>query len=488
MRKTTKIVICTVMFIFCTLLCACQKAPERDAVISKNDGSFDAALVQPAADATQWKDDVINYDRLFYSTDGSVEFKLSINKSIQSEKTPVIEVVPHYLSSEDAKNIAHALFGNQNIYEARSAVVPNYSKDEILAKINRWSQFTSEERLAELVGEQNVFPWKIDIIKTFVTNYTEMYESAPKTSTLKQCDWTFKKDSYYWATPEDLSSRDLSNDNDTIACEIKAGEIGYFFDVSTRNKKDFKLNNVSVYLYDGVSPDMIDETIFRAQLCRTEVPTDAQIDNVKDKAHRMLTEIKLGEWHIDECYVETRYIDDTPEYSIHVSAVPCFSDVVALRHPQLSNLKSTEVYASNYYLTDAQFEFSANGDIVSFYLFSPVDIKETISPNANVMNLDSLVEIAINHLTNSDASHYGVLYDKPPEEITCVVNITDCEYGLTRVKVPNSDESYYYVPGIMFKGQIQHIGKESGTLYFEKDNMPIVTLNGIDGTIVRNYS
>lgn len=98
----------------------------------------------------------------------------------------------------------------------------------------------------------------------------------------------------------------------------------------------------------------------------------------------MLAQMALGEWIVDECYLETVDFSDTSEYIIHINAVPAFHGVAALRRPQLTSLRSTSAYASNYYLSDVHFAFGGNGDLVDFSLYSPVDVKKTINENVLV--------------------------------------------------------------------------------------------------------
>lgn len=115
-----------------------------------------------------------------------------------------------------------------------------------------------------------------------------------------------------------------------------------------------------LYLSSGSSPRSIDTRIFYSRLCRTEKPSELDVQNVKAKAQNMLGQMDLGQWQVDNSRGETTYYGDVPEYVIHVSAVPVFHKTPAIRRPQLGNLKSDTSYASNYYLTDANFKFSAN--------------------------------------------------------------------------------------------------------------------------------
>ena len=186
---------------------------------------------------------------------------------LPSTRMPVIEVVPHYLSSADANRVAVALFGETDFYEAEPMLSSNFTKAEIQEKINRWSQYTNETSIYELYGDVGDAADTVSVVKSFIVDYTELYESASDENLHKKCQWQFKKESCYLLSEEELSGLNLENDNDSIQATVKVGDVRYIFNASTRNKKDYKLNNVSVSLYDGLSPNMIDERIFQAKLC-----------------------------------------------------------------------------------------------------------------------------------------------------------------------------------------------------------------------------
>ena len=150
-------------------------------------------------------------------------------------------------------------------------------------------------------------------------------------------------------------------------------------------------------------------------------------------------------------------------------------------------------------MTDANFEFSANGDILAFSMFSPVDEKETLNANVQTKSWGELIELAKNHLTLSDYYDYGmppdflnVFQESVGEKVTCKVDLCQLEYGLLRVKVPNTDESYYYVPGMILYGTIDYLGKDSGDILASSGDpilcnsriVPLVALNAVDGSII----
>lgn len=467
-------------------ICGCQQNPNSAIIASKNDGSFSinsakSSDVDHNPDETQ----LAKYTDSYFSTDGTVEFLFSIDEEITAANMPVIEVTPHYLTEEDAKRVAFVLFGDATYFEAEPILYPNYSKSDIREKIERWSVYTNTEALTVLYGTQKDED-DVELVKSFIKEYTTLYALAPEDNPHIPCQWKFQKASIYKVPLEEVNSRDTSKDNDEINAEVKIDNIRYKYTAATRNMDDYKLSVIFVSLYDGIGPDMIDSRIFRAQLSRTEEPTEVQISDVRTKAEKMLEQIDLGEWKIDQCFVETTYYGDVAEYIICVNAVPVLNGIPAIRQAQLTNLKSQETYSSNLYLTDVNFQFSANGDLIDFELYSPLDIKDVVNDNVAVLSMDEMMEKAKHYLAHSDYYEYGfgLVVDDLNEEIGCTVDVCKLEYNLIRVKVPNTDESYYYVPGVTLLGNIEYYGKDSGDIYFASDNVTLVTLNSIDGSVI----
>lgn len=482
------------------LLCGCQKSPENDSIISKNDGSFDINVLQTATKPETQEDSMLaenptsteeanhshsnQYNEHFNSTDGTVEFTMNVSLETTDMPMPVVEVTPHYLTGEDAKRVAGVLFGDADFYEAEPMTDEVYSKSEIQEKINRLLNYKGSAGM-------DVESFKV-ARDNFIKEYTLKMESAPTENPHTPCQWSFKKESCYFWSEAELANMDISQDNDELQARVKVNGIPYLFTVSTRNKSDFKLNNIYVTIDDGVSPFAADLYIFQNQLCQTSKPDEQSLAKVKAKAVKMLQEMQLGDWRVDECYVEEVNSEEAPQYIIVVNAVPTFEQVPAIRRPQLENLKSKEVYASNYYLSNTQFKFNLSGDLISFEMYSPVDVQSVVNSNVQTLSFDDLMSRAKNYFSLSDYHEYDRIgcLTSGIEDYECMVNISELEYGLTRVKVPNTDESYYYVPAMIFGGAIQFQGKETGEIYdIDPDStsgIPLVILNAIDGSIINS--
>lgn len=474
MKKT---LLCAAMIAVNGLLHGFQNNPIKLAETSPN-GDDQKTRIEATADGQGPEDEDV-----FFSNDGTVEFHFNIGQMSVAEKFPIYEVVPHYLSETDVKRAAHAIFGDVEFLEAPPEFDTIYTKDEITERIERWTPYTSDEAVYELFGEERN---TAEIVKKFIGDYNRMYETAPDQKAAIPCQWTFKKESYYYDAAEEAAKMDTSEDDDMIRATVDLGDAKYIFQARTRNKEDYKLNYIGAFLDDGISPDGIDGRMMRALLCRTEEPTEDQIALAKQKAEEILREIDLGDWKVDQCYLETRDYGDTPEYTIFVTAVPIINGIAAARCPQFEEYGAVNgSYESNYFFTDAYFEFSANGALVRFQMYSPMDDYNVT--DAPVLSDVELFEKARNLLALTNYYHYDKsrVIDFAGEEVGCTVDICECAYQMSRFKVPNTDDHFYYVPSLQIRGNIQIFGKQSRNVYYASDAPEtLLTLNTVDGSVV----
>lgn len=431
-----------VIFIFMALITGCQKNPEKEVITSKNDGAFDAnAIVSAeethAPDATQ----TIQHTEGFFSTDQSVEIVMDLDSTVTGADMPVVEVEPHYLTEEEAKNAAYALLGDADFYEWQHYSDAVLSKSEILEKINRWSQFTSQDEIDNLYGQH--MEDAVRVVKVFIDEYTKKLESASDSSNKVPCQWTFKKAPYYLFSAADAANEDTSNESDMLKATTTVNGAPFTFCVETRNQDDYKVNYIRYYM-DSDSPLGIDRTYFTAQLCRTEKPTEDQISAVKAKAKDVLEKLNLGQWQIDTCYVNETPYDNVTEYSIIVTAMPVLEGIAAIKQQPVANLNDPNVYASNYQMPSVEFQYSPDGQLIFFLLQSPIDSTKVVNSNVKAMSMEELLDKAKNYFSLSTFSHYDTegRLDANSKDVTCLLNVNDVKYTLARIRMPNTDASY----------------------------------------------
>lgn len=457
------------------LLCACQTTPATHAVVNKNDGTFDANLIISSSEHYDSASQAIVYSDEFSSTDNSVEFEIDIDTVLSTTAMPAVEVVPHYINETEAQRVAKALFGNAVFYDLDQTL----SKDEIMQCITRWMPLASTDAMRELfpANSEDAIEWRVDQLKNSIESFTHAYEEAPADNPHSPCQWKFRKDSFY------TGISDVNGENDSIEATTTVDEIPYKLSISVRNRNDYKLNAIFAYPREFI---MLDQAIFRATHCRTVKPSNLQIEEISQRAEKILEQIDIGEWKIDECYLNS---NDNGEYVICINAVPVLNGVPAIRLPQLNNLKSENAYASNYYLSNVSFKFSPNGDLLFFEFQSPVDVSDVLNENTAVLRPADILQKAKETLSLSDiyAYDYDSIVDLSREtdvNVGCKVSLNKIKYNLIRVKKPNTDDYYYYVPGYLFGGSIELFDKSTGAIlsYFEDINL--LALNAVDGSIV----
>lgn len=455
-------------------LSACRQTPETQVVVAKNDGKFEEALQiideTPPGEKTSG---TVSISKEFDSTDGSVHFTVTFDEELPKTSMPVVEVAPHFFTSEDAQNVAFALFGDATFYEAEAEMHPVYSKEEIRKKIERWSTGAASGSIAD----------------KFIQEYSLLMEEAPEENPHKLCDWQFKSEWYYfYGENEEYKASDPGND--MICASVNVNDVPYRIRITTRNRSDFVINNIAVFPYDGASPGGIDESLFRDMLCDDVKPDEKKIDEIKEQAMDILFKMNLGDWEIDNCTIEDDGSSTKSRYTITITAVPVFEGTAALRTAQLSSLKGKSEYASNYYYSNVEFEFSSGGNLLSFNMKSPVDVISVANPSVKVLEFDELVKIAENQLKLSDAYAYDILGAAEVEkEIRSKVDIMDVSYGLIRIKKKNAENSYYYVPAMQFFGNSElYNGKGellADTYSIWGKEASILELNAVDGSVIR---
>ena len=480
----------------CTQLCACQANPSTSIVISENDGSFDANLSKSSTVEPNTSENIQYFDK-FFSTDGSIEFTVNIDQSLNTSTMPVVEVVPHKLLPEDVEKIANVLFEGATFYEREPSKNPCYSKRQIQNAIARWSKYTNYTAMAELIMDRSdkLVANYIDSLKSTIAQYTEKIDTAPIDNPHILCDWFFKKESHYNDLEAEILGGSASDELDVIYSTVEASDVEYIFTASTHDAADYKLNTIDVSLSSGVGPAEMDLMIYRAMLCRTSKPTDEQVLSISKKAQNMLDLMELGDWVVTDTYVETSDFEDIAEHVVVVEAVPAFSGVAAIYGQKTPG--ATDTYSAYYPISRAVFGFSPKGTLVYFRMQSPVDVKEVRNTNAATLSLDKLFETAKGDLILRDAhAGYGVpadmiyMYEEVlNEKLICKIEISTLNYGLARIDVANSDCTYYYIPAIVFNGNADYYGKDTGNLCisssdYRANGLNLIWINAIDGSII----
>ena len=474
------------------ILSGCQMAPNEQSVISKNDGYFESSLV-----ATQAEDETIPtqmmVDEHFTSTDGTVQFHLNIDQSIAAPKMPAVEVEPCSITSQDIERVAKVLLGDVVFYEKESSSNPQYSKSQYQEMITRLAPYANMEAMTDLVGEDQAEDM-LDSVKQIIDYITNAMENAPEENPHTLCDWTLKKERVYNDSTVDIGERALGEDDDWLVATAEKDGMGYTYMVIARDQEDYKLNRFILQLGGASIDTYTDRLIYWAELCRTEYPTQEQIQAARDKVIDLLADMQFGEWQIVLCEVENVSMAEEPEYILRIRAMPKLNGVPAISGQE--SISKSDDYTGAYALTQATFLMSANGEIINMELDSPIKVKSVLNENVKVLAFDQLIERMKQHLSLSDATTFAMdtfgvsttrleeLEQQFGEDLVCHVEITELEYGLGRVMVKNSTDSYYYVPVLILRGKANFVGADTGNTYLYGYLKTMLNMNAVDGSII----
>lgn len=479
--KQPKLWVSIVSFILCfAILTACAANPTQDVVISKNDGTFETAIemTQPAGETSptqvQLADD-------FTSTDGSVQFHMDIDQAILAERMPVVEVAPRMITSEDIERVARVLLGDVHFYEQEPDYDAQYSKQQYQEMIALWAPYANIEAMADLVGMGQAEE-TLDLVKRWMDVLTEKMETAPEENPLTPCDWTLKNASFY--------NENIEDDGWLVATAEKDG-MGYKYMVISNDQGDYKLNRILIQLGGASVDPHINRKIYWSKLCRTGEPTKEQIQAAQEKVMALLEEMDLGQWQIANTEIQVDWPGAEKQYVLQINAVPVLNGIPAIYGQE--NIAQSEDYTGAYVLTQATFLMSANGDLLNMELDSPIEVKSVLNENVATLTLAQLLERAQQHLSLSDADNYGMSVtmreEYCDEKILCYVEISQMEYGLSRVMVKDTTDSYYYVPVLVLSGNVEYRGEDTGTVYYsDADFGPdtLLWINAVDGSIIAN--
>lgn len=296
-----------------TLLCGCAATPESGSVTGKNDGVFQQNMTNPA---TAPLEETLDYDLTFPSKDCTVEYTIRLSRDLFSQPLPIVEAVPDFFTGEEVRNICQVLLPEAVWREQVHVSDPQYFKEELRYKIQWMTSLATQEGMADLYGPaeyEGQYDDSIDLLKTAIQRYTVMLETAPEENPRALCDWTFRDGGVY-AEP--------SYGDRVIQATTRMGELEYYVYCTVYDKADYHQNRLYVQL--GNSRDYLIYNRLHAMVCRTEKPTQDQIDAAAEKAQAILDAMGKGDWHVTGASVEVMDQDSQPEYEILVRATQEF--------------------------------------------------------------------------------------------------------------------------------------------------------------------
>lgn len=524
-------------------LAACQPAPEKEVVVSKNDGAFEQAITTDAGEnggvSTQAENGdapnsaaaestAFSYTDSFTSTDGKIMYNINAQVDVPTVNMPIVQVRPMVINGPKARQIVQALFGDAPIYEKTNEKSKSEWEDLIIS-ISNW---TSDEAIREAHGD-NLSQDEIESIRasrqSILDSYKAAYEQAREVVPKEECQFRF----YREFTRYSFDGAGAYADEPSYYEDIPYGQgyelqavaeldgLRYHIWFHNRDADDFRNHSVSVFIEETGAPDVMNEYKRSVGLLSETPPTAGQIAEAERKAREMLCAMGIGDWQVTAFELHTDYsdledpdntLDPHKDYRIGVRCLPVYEGVVVTMQQWLSNIKSKNEYASNYYYEDLSFLFSNDGRLLSFEYYGPLELVQVVNANVPVMSmaeiqqrvheqlilsdLDSLWEynrpgFIENMFAGSPISAEGLAEQRAfLTAVSAEYNITSVEIGLARTRIKDNKTDFYLVPAVTLRGQSTILNAQGDNLgviaagVMPGQDTTILGLNLVDGTVL----
>ena len=518
-------------------LAACQPAPEKEVVVSKNDGAFEQAITTDAGEnggvSTQAENGdapnsaaaestAFSYTDSFTSTDGKIAYNINAQVDVPTVNMPIVQVRPMVINGPKARQIVQALFGDAPIYEKTNEKSKSEWEDLIIS-ISNW---TSDEAIRQAHGD-NLSQDEIESIRasrqSILDSYKAAYEEAREVVPKEECQFRF----YREFTRYSFDGAGAYADEPSYYEDIPYGQgyelqavaeldgLRYHIWFHNRDADDFRNHSASVFIEETDGPDVMNEYKRSIGLLSETPPTAEQISEAERKTREMLSAMGIGDWQVkgkEQHNDFTESEDAHKDYFISVQCLPVYEGVVVTRQQGLSNIKSTNVYASNYYYEELNFQFSNDGRLLSFHYTGPLELVQVVNANVPVMSMAEIQQRVHEQLILSDLDSLWE-YNRPgvienifggapmsAEElatqkafftaVSAEYNITSVEIGLARTRIKDNKTDFYLVPAVTLRGQSTILNAQGDNLgviatgVMPGQDTTILGLNLVDGTVL----
>ena len=483
--------LCIAVFAACAVNPAKEESTQPDAASEIPGTPETTAPTQPSVEETQ-----PTYQSEFTNRDGRVSFHIDAPMPQEIEEGVILEAVPHYLTEEDVKRAAYAIFGEDAYFTEMPPQSENYiyTQEQLKAAIERMEPYTTREAWGELSGSTGLLygfsrDQRAQDTARLIEEYHQKLDNFRLDYPEEPCKWTWQNAEYYSYAPENASASAVSEAGDAIAAFVEKDGISYNFRATIRDKEGVKISSIFVTERWPAGCAVLDSISLRRKLCITE-PTQEQIAQAGTRAEQILSDMQLGNWEICEVYVEviTDINPESPEYRIHIYAVPMLEGGADVRRKNRGHdsQASEAPEPDNYYMSCAEFQFAPGGELLALEFLSPMDTTVVSRTNA-VYSVAGMLDVAEETLKNTDINGFGVNVEQMDyAQAECEVTISEIQTGMARIRVEGTEDTYQYVPALSFLGNVTYIldGKPQKT-GIEICN--ILTINALDGSVLDNY-
>ena len=440
----------------------------------------------------------------FENHEGNITFRFdTVDIEEIPETMPVLKLRPKAIDSGWARTMAEAIFGDNTLYEYSEEL----SRAEIGEKIAEYEDALREEAIKEALGEdasREEIAAYTKAIEEQLDFYSSAYEYARDEVEPVECLWTFWPSTHYAQSSWDYAGRDTGYTDRLpygatveLCAQVTMDGLPYRFNVNNREAEDFRNHSMYALLMPPMYPGTPDYTPWMVEngVYSDREPGAEEVEAVEEKAREMIAAMGLGDWELEARTDVEKYAyfkgevvlpeENYTSYDIVVDCSPVYGGVAVTRHPMLSNLRSSDEEASNYYFEELELRYCADGRLQNLNYWSPHELLE--SRYSGVVKLDiGDIESILMDWTAENIQLRDSL--SPEAELLDVeVEIFSIELGLSRIKLDDTD--FLLIPTLTLPGMYTleySLGGETGsdTRGSEASPADILVIDLRDGSVI----
>lgn len=451
MKRTPILLIVCVLLLLSFLLSACATRP-AEPIIGETRVSVLSHNEEASGVSRSNKISLNPEKQIFLTNDGTVEYYICCE--IEPETLPIIDVAPHVFTAQEAQQVAAALFGDA-VYEEYINNEPLTTEDwrDCMA---RWKSYLNDGTLNDLFAGDKKQLQEIEIV---INRFAELYESklqeSPKQVQRVKSDWTFHPDSYYGPLTDGTA--------ESIRLFAHGDGPEYVYSVFNRTDDSFTVHMIAANasIFSKLSPNYIDALVWQYEQCKSTLPSHEQIESIESQVISVLNALDCGDWALSSCSTKPLARGTEEAYIVSIKAVQVLNGITPLQQIQLSNLRTPANGAQHFYYTEASFDFSPNGTLLNCNITCPVDVKDIVTEQANVLSEDDLLATVKESLIQRTAEDYleYFFFEEDISDYTVRVYVDDIPYGLSRIELLNG-HTYRYIPSVFIDGHIEIYDKK----------------------------
>ena len=321
-------------------------------------------------------------------------------------------------------------------------------------------RISDQDKLLEDYGSQEEADRIKKELEEEIKEYEKQYASASDTDEKIPCTWEFHPYGYYddlpMPTSGDANYEGLDKTSQLIAQATVNGHQA-MVEVDNREENDYRLNT-QWFLYEDEQEWIKEET---GTLSKEEAVKQA--DEIKNQ-------LGMENWK----YAEYKASEAENIQNVMVTYTPSYESITAFQGP-LIDLKSEDLYASNYYYSSLSIGFE-NGVLTSVELISPMDVVQIENENVETMDFEEIYQ-TFKKQAQAQFTESAFLDSDATETGKIQIEISEITEGLFRIKEKSNTEDFLMVPAWSFSGTLRVDGEDWGKQQF-------LMINGIDGSVI----